>query len=130
MARKNKQTEYELQKMVCEYVRLQYPEAIFMSSLNGIKLTIGQAKKAMALQSKDKYPDFFLAMPRGVYHGLFIEFKKSREEIYCKNGEIRKSKHLESQCNTLNKLSLIGYCTAIEYDFYSAKNTIDRYMCR
>lgn len=53
-----------------------YPElALLNGSLNGVKLTIGQGVKAKKQGMKKGFPDLFLPVPRGGYHGLFIELK-------------------------------------------------------
>ena len=44
-------------------------------SLNGVRLTISQAVKAKAAGMKKGFPDINLPVPRGGYHGLYIELK-------------------------------------------------------
>lgn len=58
------------------YHKPNIPElALLNGSLNGVKLTIGQAVKAKKQGMKAGYPDLFLPVPRGGYHGLFVELK-------------------------------------------------------
>lgn len=53
-----------------------YPElALLNGSLNGVRLTIGQAVKAKKQGMKRGFPDIQLPVTRGGYHGLFIELK-------------------------------------------------------
>jgi len=87
----NQQNEYHNQKMIFEWAEFQkgkYPElSLLNGSLNGVKLTIGQAMKAKRGGLKKGYPDLFLPVARGKYHGLFIELKygnnkPSTEQIY------------------------------------------------
>lgn len=47
------------------------------ASLNGVKLTVGQAVKTKAIGMKAGYPDIFLPVARHGYHGLYIELKAS-----------------------------------------------------
>lgn len=62
-----------------ELMESQYPELRLLNgSLNGVRLTIGQAKKAKAAGMKAGYPDIFLPVSRQGYHGLFIELKKQK----------------------------------------------------
>ncbi len=72
-------TEHQAQVEIFNKVNLlcsKYPElTLLSSSLNGVKLTLGQAKKMKASGMKKGYPDLFLPVPRGKYHGLFIELK-------------------------------------------------------
>jgi len=54
----------------------EHPElALLKGSLNGVRLTIGQGVKAKKQGMKKGFPDLFLPVPRGGYHGLFIELK-------------------------------------------------------
>ena len=54
----------------------EYPELNLLNgSLNGVRLTIGNAVKAKKQGLKKGFPDIFLPVPRGGYHGLFIELK-------------------------------------------------------
>lgn len=54
-----------------------YPELKYMTgSLNGVKLSIGAAKKAKAQGLKKGFPDIFLPVKRNGYSGLFIELKR------------------------------------------------------
>ena len=60
-----------------EIMQVQYPELRLLNgSLNGVRLTIGQAVKAKKAGMKAGFPDLFLPVARGGYHGLFIELKK------------------------------------------------------
>jgi len=74
-----KTIEADEQKALFEWAEsmLYYlPElALLNGSLNGVKLTIGQAVKAKKQGLKKGYPDLFLPVSRGGYHGLFIELK-------------------------------------------------------
>ena len=46
------------------------------SSLNGVRLTPNQALMAKRGGMKKGFPDVFLPVPAGVWHGLFIEMKR------------------------------------------------------
>lgn len=60
------------------YVR-QYPELRFLNgSLNGVRLSIGQAVKCKNIGMKAGYPDIFLPVCRGDFNGLFIELKRRK----------------------------------------------------
>ena len=75
-------TEYAEQAALFQRAQLyarQYPELRWLnSSLNGVKLTIGQAVKAKKAGMRAGYPDIFLPVKRGLYSGLFIELKRVR----------------------------------------------------
>jgi len=57
----------------------KYPELKFLNgSLNGVRLTIGQAVKCKKIGMRKGYPDIFLPVRRGLCSGLFIELKRVR----------------------------------------------------
>jgi hypothetical protein len=60
-----------------ELMEKQYPELEWLrGSMNGVRLTIGQAVKAKRAGMKKGYPDISLDVARGGYNGLRIELKK------------------------------------------------------
>ena len=60
-----------------EIMQVQYPELRLLNgSLNGVRLSIGQAVKAKRAGMKAGFPDIFLPVARSPYNGLFIELKK------------------------------------------------------
>ena len=117
--------EDSLQIAVCSYIRLQYPKVIFTSESSGVKLTMGQAVKAKKMRSSDKLPDIWIPFPMFPFFGLFIELKA--EYPYNKKGK-PKTPHIAAQLKVLERLSNMGYMTAMLYSFDSVKELIDRYM--
>jgi hypothetical protein len=123
-----KHPEYELQKSVCKYLNLKYPNVLYMSdTIANVKLNMMQAVRNKAIQKDGfKCPDLLIFYPNGTYCGLFIELKVKNP--YKLNGELKKDPHLQGQQSTINTLNLIGYkalfCTGID----EAINTIDDYF--
>lgn len=87
MKNKKKQTtsspapsEYSEQVAIFKRAHLyarRYPELRFLNgSLNGVRLTIGQAVKCKKTGMRDGYPDINLPVVRGGYSGLYIELKR------------------------------------------------------
>ena len=74
------QTEFEEQCSIfswAEMKQIEIPELrLLNSSLNGVRLSIGAAKKAKKAGLRAGYPDLFLPVSRSGYHGLFIELKR------------------------------------------------------
>jgi len=72
-------SEHETQIQIFEWAKFmehKYPELkLLNASLNGVRLTIGQAKKAKLTGMKKGYPDIFLPVAKSGFHGLFIELK-------------------------------------------------------
>lgn len=128
--------ESDLQVMVADYLRLQYPDVMFHSDFgSGIKLTIGQAAKQKRQNGgKRAWPDMFIAEPMllptngGEHkHGLFLELKKGGVRLKKKNGEWA-TPHLEEQAKTLDKLTKLGYSAYFAVGFDEAKKLIDDYL--
>ena len=75
-----KQTEKELQKMVCEYIKLKYPNVLFNSDMAGIKLTIGQAIQSKNLRSHNGFPDLAIYEPKKKLGRVIFRVKSRRNE--------------------------------------------------
>ena len=75
-------SEHEEQTAIFEwakYMQGKYPQLSFMfSTLNGIRLTIGQAKKAKRAGNKKGISDICFPWNNGKYAGLWIELKASK----------------------------------------------------
>ena len=121
-------SEYSEHKAVANYLKLQYPNIIFTSDSSGIRLSIGNAKKMLALKSNCKIPDLLIFAPNEKYHGLIIEIKRTDEKIYLKDGSLSKSKHIQQQNETLERLSAIGYYAVFGVGFDACKKIIDTYF--
>ena len=74
------QEEHNTQCAIFRWVEteiVRHPELAFMfSTLNGVRLTIGTAKKAKAAGNKKGVPDIWLPVKRGICSGLVIELKR------------------------------------------------------
>lgn len=121
--------EDSVHMIVAKYLKLQYPGIVFRTDFAaGIKMTMGQAVKHKKLQSEDKYPDLFIAEPRGGYHGLYLEIKRDIHELQNKNGTPKKSEHLDGQRAMLQKLNKKGYRARFAAGFDHARQLIDEYL--
>lgn len=123
-----KHDEYTLQKSICEYLQLQYPEVLFLSdTVASIRLTKMQAVRNKKIQKNGfKCPDLIILEPRGIYHGLFLELKI--KSPFKNNGELYKNEHLKGQNETLIKLINKGYFACFSVGFDRSKDVIDQYM--
>ena len=89
----------------------------------GIKLTKAQGLyNRDVLHHKRGYPDLFISEPRGDYHGLFVELKRSSSEI------ARKTKHNQEQQAHHEKLREKGYCVVYGLGFADAMRKIKEYL--
>ncbi len=121
-------SEYSEHKAIANYIKLQYPNVVFTSDSSGIRLSIGNAMKMLALKSVDKIPDLIILHPKDTYCGLIIEIKAHDKTPYLKSGKLSSSKHVKEQHKTLLKLSKIGYFATFGVGFDECKTIIDNYM--
>ena len=105
----------------------EYPElALLNGSLNGVKLTIGQAVKAKKQGMKKGFPDIFLPVPCGKYHGLFIELKIKPYRNH--KNKIVYPKISEDQRWWIIELTKQGYYALACKGFDAAQNEILNYL--
>lgn len=121
-----KNNEDTLQIAISDWIRFQYPHVIFTSSLDGFKLTMGQAIKAKKMRSGKGFPDLMIFKPSGIYHGLFIELKI--ESPFKKGGTLKKSEHLENQAAMHKRLWNEGYCVYFAWSFEQTIEIINKYL--
>lgn len=122
------QYEYDLQKDICQYIRIQYPDLIFTSDLSGIRLPMGLAVKTAKLRSSRAIPDLLIFEPRHGYHGLFIELKRPGVSFFKKDGITPATEHYAEQWEMINRLLSKGYLSTHCNTFETAKTIIDSYL--
>ena len=83
-------------------------------------------KKHKSLQHGRAWPDLFIAKPKGIYHGLFIELKATN--IYKKDGSLLKNSHLQEQADVLGELNMLGYYATFAIGLEQAVKYIDDYL--
>lgn len=133
--------ESTLQCHVADYLRLQYPHALFHSDYgSGINLTPGQAAKQKRQNGgRRAWPDMFIAEPKvetvdrltntqRFYSGLFVELKKAGTRIYKKDGTLVADQHIREQHALLVELERRGYMARFAVGFDQAKQIIDEYL--
>lgn len=121
--------ESELRRILARWLQLQYPNVIYRFDLAAdLKLTMGQARKHKELHPKRGYPDLFIAEPRSCYHGMYIELKADGKSPYKRNGELKKSEHLQEQSVFLHNLNCRGYYATFATGFEEAKSLIELYL--
>lgn len=122
------QIEYNLQKSICQYLRIQYPNVLFYSdTVAQVKLTMPQAVRNKAIQKEGfKMPDLVILQPNSKYSGLLIELKK--ESPLLKNGKLSTEKHIQAQFQSINELKEKGYFACFGWTFEGIKEIVDNYM--
>jgi hypothetical protein len=111
---KVKKHEENLQKMVCRYLRIQYPNVIFRSDYaSGLHLTPYQAKTHASMQSGRAFPDLFIFEPSRGFNGMALELKKEGTTIILKTGarkgKVSSNPHIQEQALMINNLRHKGY---------------------
>lgn len=130
--------EANLQVMVADYLRLQYPDILFHSDFgSGVKLTVGQAMKQKRQNGgRRAWPDMFIAEPaprtcdgtfKHEWHGLFIELKRGGTRLKKKDGSWA-NEHIAEQADMLDRLEFRGYKAVFAVGFDEAKEAIDDYL--
>lgn len=110
--------EEDMQATLMEWFAWQYPayDPLFWHTPNGGKRHIGVAVKLKRQGVKPGVPDNFLAVPRGAYHGFFLELKSD------------KGKLSEKQSVKIDLLKAQGYAVAIEWTIEGAQKSINNYL--
>lgn len=95
----------------------KYPELELLFHIpNGGKRNAREAARFKRMGVKPGVPDLFLPVPRGEYHGLWIEMKSS------------KGKTSKNQKDMLEKLNKQGYKAVVCFGWEEAAETIKRYL--
>jgi hypothetical protein len=109
MSEKSKQYEFVKKS------RENYSNLMIRSHLDGMVFSSERDKNYAKRINPDSWPDIFVAKPvcdqfgTNWFHGLYIEFKTSRDEYATKKNKLRKSEKLNEQKKCMIKLRQEGY---------------------
>lgn len=122
------QPEYELQKAVCQYLELQYPDVLFVSTGIPFNLRPQQGARIKAInKSGFKCPDLLILAARLGHCGLLLELKA--KDIYTKDGKrLLKSDHVDAQAESILRLLNDGFYASFAVGCDEAKRIIDWYL--
>ena len=109
-------TEHQEQVMLINWFRLQYPKYIIFAIPNGGARHIVTAVKLKAEGVLAGVPDLFLMVPKGEWHGMFIEMK-------AKAGKVS-----DNQKEFMAAANAMNYKTIVCFGFYDAKTSIINYL--
>ena len=116
-----KHTESAHQSQVIEWSRWAYKTGkypmlnMLHCSLNGVKLSATQARIAKAQGMLSGVPDLFLPVPRGKYHGLYIEMKHGTNTL------------TDNQKRFLQNAANVGFAVSVCYSAQEAIKRIEDY---
>lgn len=115
--RKHQSIEHDIQAKCFAWFSLRFPKLsdLFFAIPNGGQRSITTAVTLQREGVKAGVPDTFFAYPSYGYHGLFIEFKKSR---IGKRGDLIDKGHLsDNQEYMIGQLTKSGYKVEVCYSF-------------
>lgn len=97
--------------------RFGIPEQLLFAIPNGGQRNIITAKRMKDEGVRAGIPDLFLAVPRGKFHGLFVEMKKTRGGVVS-----------DAQKACMQMLSNNGYCVTVCHGFMDAQEAVKGYL--
>ena len=122
--------EQDVYNQLSQWLKLQHPNLIWRWDFAaGQKMSVGMAMRMKKMQCGVAYPDFFLAVSRGGYHGLFLEVKLHGFEAFQKRDKTKFiSTHVAEQADCLRRLNAMGYASKIGAGFEQCKEIITNYL--
>lgn len=134
---KQKQLEKKLSYQIATFLKLQYPKVEFRFDIAAdLKLTIGQASIVKnKLKHKRGYHDLTILEPKGEYHGLLLELKKDKSEVFRQDGKLKRKVdkktgkcHNQEQSEHLEKMRKKGYFADYGFGFLDTVKKVKNYM--
>jgi hypothetical protein len=125
--------EEALQKQVCHWLKLNYPNIIFRSDYaSDLNLTQNQARTHANLQSGRSFPDLFIYSAQRGYHGMALELKTEGTIVILKRGDkkghLTSDPHIREQFFLLKQLRSEGYWTNFGIGFDDCIELIQWYF--
>lgn len=91
-----------------------------------------EAQKLKAMGMQAGFPDLFIYLPMGGYHGLFVELKRSKKdrdiELITDNIKPKGSGAADSQVEIISNLNAQGYLAVVAYGYDAATEFIKDYL--
>jgi len=114
----SKLNEHELQVTYTRWLELQHPHTfeIAYAIPNGGHRHYAVAKKLKAEGVKAGIPDYHIPVPRGKFHGMYIEFK------------VNNNKPTKIQKEKIKRLKEEGYCVHVCYCLEEAIDATNMYL--
>lgn len=126
---------------LADYLNYKYPFAPFRMEWDHLKLPskvdkdgnryslVGKKLKRMRWAEQGfVWPDCIVTYPTKRHHGLFLEIKKDRAEIYRKDGTLREDQQTYREFLSLERLKLLGHQALFTWSIDHGMNVIDEYF--
>lgn len=125
---KNEQIEAKLQRAVCQWMGMQYPEVYFTSDASSLGAGWNTIRNIKATKSAHAQLDLVILSPswNGYIYGLILEFKK--ESPFLKDGTLSKEKHIQDQLKTMDLLRAKHYKCEFVWSMDQAIEIITEYL--
>lgn len=109
-------SEHQIQKAVFQWLRAAHPKVIAYAIPNAARRSAAQAAYLKAEGLRAGMPDIVIAMPRGGFHGMYLELKTQTGRVS------------DSQRDTLEALAEMQYACAIARSVDEAIEFISTYL--
>ena len=129
--------ESRIAEQIGHFLKIQYPKIIYRFDIADLKLTMPQAMRNKKLQMKHRgFPDLAILKPSKGYHGLYIELKKDKSEVFLKDGITLKKRinkktgkcHNQEQFEMIQRLNTEGYLALYGFGFGDTQTKIREYL--
>ena len=105
------------QRALVQWVHLQYPNELLVHVPNGLVRSHVEAQALVLDGGVPGMPDLVLFCPKGVWHGLAIELKRTAGGVIS-----------EKQIKVIEHLNSRGYKAIVAQGWLVAKEAIEEYM--
>lgn len=124
MKQKNmKKTELEITLSICKWLR-EEGYLFYCDIAAGLKLTNYQAMLVSRMRWGRGMPDIIVFASNHKYKGFAFEVKKSKDEVFRKDGSFKKNNHIAEQLHIRAYLQTIGW----KFDFVFGVEDVKRIL--
>lgn len=122
--KKDKQTESNLQTIICKWLREK--NIIFISDFAaGLHLSPFLAGLRHSQACEYKMPDLYIFLPQGL---LIIEIKKDYDDLFLVDHKTLKSEHVQFQYENILRLRELGYKADFGIGEYDIKTMVTQFQ--
>ena len=109
--------EHQIQVSCVRWFRYKFPHCLLYAIPNGSKRNVIVASKLKSEGVTAGVPDLFVAEPKGIWHGLYVEMKNGKKGVISEN-----------QKKIMRALSIKGYKCIVCRSFDDFMKFVDEYM--